>query len=193
MCRLRSILFCLATILSAATPLWGGQAGPAVCKGPSELPERLEGPWKVSLCVSSDHAWIRFKHLETGELHTLSRYQRGWGGQWDAEEHRWVAPRVAVSGVQWDRDVDHEEMFDGGRCVFLSVTVRDPKIFRGRGDGLGFNAYFNNCTTFAREAWRYYSGESYWWPGLDLPTALQTIIWNRHTEVRSAEYRRHGP
>ena len=47
---------------------------------PWDVPERLLGLWEISLCVSETHAWIRFRSVETGEIHTCGRYARGFGG-----------------------------------------------------------------------------------------------------------------
>jgi len=51
---------------------------------PWDVPARLPGLWEASLCVSETHAWIRFRSVETGEIHTCGRY----AGVWRCERRR---------------------------------------------------------------------------------------------------------
>jgi hypothetical protein len=173
--------------LVLATVLLCGALPPADVdpKGPHELPERLEGLWKVSLCISGPHSWIRLEHTGTGEVHTLSRYKQGVGGIRNVTTGEQVWPAAAVSGVQWDLDMQYEDEFRQGKYRLLRVLVENPPIYRGRDDGFGYYLLRNNCTTYARDAWHYYSGEGYPLPVVHTPEHLLVGVLKRHPESES--------
>ncbi len=148
--------------------------------GPAELPERLSGEWTVSLCIKTSHAWIRFENEATGEVHTLGSYKKGAGGVRDPRSFRWLHPPVKVSGVQWDVDLRHEEEVAEGNFRLLNVQVTDPVIFRGDGDGFGHGGYRNNCTTYARDAWHFYSEQWYELPFVQTPGSLYHAVCERY-------------
>jgi len=159
-----------------------------VCrKGPGELPERLEGVWKVSLCISDGHTWIRFENVKTSRVHTLGRYFIGNGGWWDKKARRWIYPPAARSGVYLDRELRCEADVHSGKIPMLSVLVRNPRIYRGRGNGFGHWGVQNNCVTFARDAWHYYCGEAYPLPRIHAPDDLLYEVLRRHPEIRTAK------
>lgn len=144
--------------------------------GPEQLPERLSGEWTVSLCVKTSHAWIRFENDESGEVHTLGSYKKGAGGVRDPRSFRWLHPPVTTSGVQWDIDLRHEEEVANGNYRLLNVRVKDPVIFRGHKNGFGHGGYRNNCTTYARDAWHFYSRQWYELPFVETPKSLYEAV-----------------
>jgi hypothetical protein len=134
--------------------------------GPESVPCRLEGRWKVSLCIDGrhtklGHAWIRFEHAETGEVHTASLYNRGFGGVRDADTGNWMYRPAAVDGLQWDLDMKHEPLFCSRKVFVVTTVVDNPQIYRGLNNGYGHGYIVDNCVTYARDAWHYYTGEYY--------------------------------
>lgn len=91
-----------------------------------------------------------------------------------------VVPPVAVAGVQWDRDLIKEEGLASGRYKMRSIIVDNPKIFGGANQ-FGYDWATNNCTTYAIDAWHFYSGER----GLVIPhpAILQGWIERRNSAV----------
>lgn len=150
---------------------------------PDELPTRLPGVWKVSLCINDTHAWLRFENQENGTVRSFGRYQRGVGGWWDEEKQRWLYPHAPVAGVYCDMEQKYEPDVRAGKSLLLSVLVKNPKIYRGIGDGFGHGWVRNNCITFARDAWYYYSREWYPLPSLHAPGDLLVQVLKQHPEV----------
>jgi RHS repeat-associated protein len=166
--------------------LRAGESAPPKFKpgGPNDLPIELKGMWKVSICADDAHAWIRFEKVDTGEVHTTGRYKHGFGGRVD-EDGNQVVPPTFISGVQYDHDLIKEEGVKNGKFVTRSVIVKDPKIFKGKNPfGFGGAPYSwvglgdatNNCSTYARDAWFFYSGEYHYMPGPDHPSRLRMWI-----------------
>jgi len=58
-------------------------------------------------------------------------------------------------------------------------VVQDPKIFKGK-TPYSYSLWGDNCTTYARDAWYYYSGEWTYLPGPDRPEALEAWIRQRN-------------
>ena len=147
--------------------------------GPSQLPTQLSGLWQVSLCTSCTHAWIRFQHTTTGEVHTLGRYTRGFGGviDWRTCQRQW--PAAPASGVIWDQDLKFEWLLRSDMHTLRSCHVWNPCIFHGQNDGYGHCGLRMNCTSHARDAWHYYSGEWYDLPPLELPCAIEKAVWGQ--------------
>jgi hypothetical protein len=129
--------------------------------GPSDLPTSLPGTWKVSVVAGGGHAWIRYENVnDPSDLHWAGRYEHGFGGRTD-ENGNVVIPPVAVAGVQWDREESKEEGVKSGMFPSRSVVIDNPTIFNGGANGqFGFAVRNNNCTTYAADAWKLYSGES---------------------------------
>jgi hypothetical protein len=153
-------------------------AAPATPQGPGDLPTQMSGRWEIAACFAGEHTWLRFKSLQTGEVHTLSRVERGWGGLRDEQTREWLAPVARSSGVHWDQDLVWDSRFPREDHVVRRVVVDNPHIYRGDRDGRGYNVLTNNCATFVREAWESYTGERYrlLWPHLpaDLHFAMLT-------------------
>lgn len=141
--------------------------------GPSDVPKQLKGRWAVSLCVSGDHAWIEYVNVDTGEKHTAGRYMHGAGGGVNPDGT--PLPPASVSGVQWDRELSQNRTPTAKRTVIID----DPVIY----GGFGYNAYSNNCATYARDTWLKYTGEWYWL-GLfwDNPSSLLSGVQNQNNK-----------
>ena len=88
-----------------------GKASMGEERRPWDVPARLTGPWEISLCVGESHAWIRFRSVETGEIHTCGRYARGFGGLKDAKTGSELWPPARASGVLWDVDISYESAY----------------------------------------------------------------------------------
>lgn len=147
--------------------------------GPDELPVQLPGLWRVSLCRACGHNWIRFEHAETRELHTLGRYTKGFGGEFDWRTGRWVWPHAAQCGVTWDMDLKFEVGVRRDGRILRTCYVWNPWIYRGRANGYGHLGVRMNCTTYARDAWHFYTGEWYDLPLIATPCALEKKVCQR--------------
>jgi hypothetical protein len=163
--------------------------GPSRPKGPDELPQRLSGAWKITLCVRGTHCWLRLESLATGEIHTLSRYRYGWGEHRD-EADRLVAPAAVVSGVQWDQDLYYEFVDRNPWDRLLSLVVSNPVVYRGQGEAHGYNSVTNNCATYVRDAWQFYGGRRYDMLVPHLPSDLRDAIIRSHPKLRVAWQKR---
>lgn len=145
-------------------------------RGPSELPKQLVGIWDISLCVGDTHAWIRFQNVETGEVHTCGRYGKGFGGITDKASGAPLWPAAPTGGVLWDMDLLYERGLRQDKRVLRTVRVLNPLIYRGFFDGHHHFGVRMNCTTYARDAWFFYTGEYYHLPLIASPDALATQV-----------------
>ena len=151
--------------------------------GPNDVPASLPGRWEVSIISGGDHAWMRYKNVDTGVVCSAGRYPDQVAG-------------VNASGVQWNREARmREEGLEGGLrrgdYVKRSRIIENPKIYLGGGvDGaFGYDLWYNNCTTYACWAWYETTGE---WldqrpgpfcnPLPDLPTQLRSSIRNANNK-----------
>lgn len=155
----------------------------------SQLPEQLPGVWKVSLCAKKGHTWIRFENQTTKEVRTLGRFARGVGGKWNRETRSWDWRPAPVSGVLMDMELRHEPSIKKGYYILLSVYAKDPKIFRGINNGVGHHGIRNNCVTYARDAWHFYSNEWYNLPPIHTPASLRKRVIKYHDKKSEAEAR----
>jgi hypothetical protein len=162
---------------------------PIDARGPCNIPCCLEGTWEVSHCLEVrcdqlGHSWIRFQNVETGEVHTAGLYLKGFGGVRDSRTGCWIVPPAETSGLQWDTDLVREPGLRRGEYYRLRTVVQNPRIYRGRNCGFGHGVIRNNCVTYSRDAWCYYSGEYY-----DIPCLVQTTnhlideIEERHPQI----------
>jgi len=142
--------------------------------GPSDVPDRLKGTWRISLVAGGGHAWIRFENTDTGDVHTVGNYAHGFGGRYDAQGNQ-IVPPVAVSGLQWDQDMPKDKGFKAGIFPYRSVYVEDPEVYKDK-TPYSYSELNDNCATYARDAWYYYSGEWRYLPGPDLPGTLENWI-----------------
>jgi hypothetical protein len=126
----------------------------------------------VSLCVSDTHAWIRYQNVETGEVHTCGRYGRGFGSVTDSLTGKRLWPAAGSSGVQWDMDMMYDHGLRQDMRVLRSTMVQHPIIYRGSLKGFGHLGVRMNCTTYARDAWYFYTREFYPLPPIATPRAL---------------------
>lgn len=165
--RLRLAVACTCLLSVANAPSF------AQIVGPDALPACLPGLWRVSLCASWEHNWIRLENMETGELHTLGRYFQGTGAEFDRRTGQQVWPAAPACGVIWDMDLKfHRGVRADGR-VLRTCDVRNPRIYRGHANGYGHGVIRLNCVTYARDAWHFYTGEWYALPPIALPCALE--------------------
>ena len=148
--------------------------------GPDSLPGQQTGLWRVSLCAVHGHIWIRLADTASNRVLTLGRYRKGAGGRYDAKSGGWLVEPAASSGVQLNMEQCHEPAVLQGRHVLLTATVRNPKIFRGAGNGYGHGGLRNNCVTYARNAWHFYTGEWYDLPTVHTPKSLYRAISARY-------------
>jgi len=158
--------------------------------GPDDVPRKLKGKYKVSLCIRSGHAWIRFFNLRTGETHTAGRYGGGSGGRFDTATGQKLWPSAENSGIHWDMELKQELFIRAGKFKLISVYVTDPEIFRGEAGGYGHYLVRNNCATYARDAWKYYSGEFYDLGVVHLPADLRSAVLKRHPDIASRATRK---
>jgi hypothetical protein len=163
-------------------------APPVLPKGPGELPTQLSGRWEIAVCFAGEHTWLRFESLQTGEVHTLSRVERGWGGLRDEQTREWLAPVARSCGVHWDQDLVWDSRFPQEDHVARRVVIDNPHVYRGDRDGRGYNVLTNNCATFVREAWETYTGERYrlLWPHLPADLRFAILTSEPRTNAHSA-------
>jgi hypothetical protein len=170
----------LMVLLAAALLLSGRSATlHAAIAGPGDLPAQLPGWWRVSLCSACGHTWIRFEHADTGELHTLGRYTKAFGGEFDWRTGRWVWPHAPACGVIWDIDLKFDVGVRTDGRILRTCYVCNPRIYRGRANGYGHCGVRMNCTTYARDAWYFYAGEWHDLPPIALPSALAKSVIRR--------------
>ena len=136
---------------------------PSRQRGPEGVPGMLPGVWHITLCLETGqighrHCWIRYQNVHTGEVHTLARFLKGRGG-WKDRHGRLVATPATVAGLLWDNDLKRECQIRHGRIHMLNIVRTNPCIYRGWNNGYGHNAVINNCATWCRDAWEYYTGE----------------------------------
>jgi len=172
----RPIQTALICILLAST---GSASGSIQILGPDQLPSHLQGLWKISLCGTSFHTWIRYQNTETGEVHTISRYNRGRGGM-TSSTGKQIWPSAPVTGVIWDIDLKYEPGISQGKYILRSCYVRNPRIYRGIHQGRGHLCLYLNCTSHARNAWNYYTGEQYCLFPVSAPWILKRAVERRN-------------
>jgi hypothetical protein len=173
------------TPLRPRTPLaW---PGPIQIKGPGQIPTQLQGVWKVSLCSQPGHSWIRYEHVETGEVHTIARFRKGAGGRKSKATGQVIVPAVPESGLYWDQDIRMEPDVRAGRFILLSCLVKDPAIPVGKNQGAGYAAIDDNCATYARDAWHYYTGEFYELGAVHYPNTLGEAAWKKYPALNYPE------
>jgi len=148
-------------------------------RGPSELPQQLAGVWDISLCVGDTHAWIRFENVESGEIHTCGRYGKGFGGITDRISGMSLWPPGPAGGVVWDMDLLYEHGIRSDKRMLRVVRVSNPVVYRGSLNGYHHFGVRMNCTTYARDAWYFYTGEYYHLPAIAAPHALASQV-NKH-------------
>jgi hypothetical protein len=104
------------------------------------------------------------------------------GGWFDRRRMRWVYPPTFYPGLSMDRDQKYEEdvLQEGTLLAFRYVD--DPPVFTG-GGLYGHGVIRNNCVTYARDAWYFYTGEFYELPALHTPSDLAEAVAARHPEI----------
>lgn len=194
-----AVAFLLMTALLVATAVAGGHCptcgngasggtGKHVVLGPGEMPCRLYGQWKVSLCTYTNcgetgHTWLRYQNVETGEVHTVGRYLKDHGGTKNPDTGEWVYPPAPISGVIFDIDLKREKLLRSGEAHAISCYVNDPIVFKGQNGGYGHGGHRANCVTHARDGWHHFTGEYYEVGHLfQTPTELQRAVARRHPE-----------
>ncbi len=152
------------------------------------MPHRLEGRWKISLCIylehgKTGHTWLRYQNCDTGEVHTVGRYFKDHGGTKN-KDGAWVYPPAPISGVIYDIDLKRESDIREGKITMLSCFVNDPIVFRGQNGGFGHDGHHNNCVTHARDGWCHFTREYYEIGVLvHSPKELYRHVTERHPEV----------
>jgi len=132
-----------------------------------KLPRKLSGTWKVSIVTLTadqigdcSHSYIRFENVETKEVHTLSKYPPlDYGFVSPSDPNAWVNPRGS-KGVYWDYDLIYEKFVKSGQARMRSVDIVDPVLFFGKQPN-DYTLGFDNCTTFAEQAWYFYAKEQF--------------------------------
>ena len=108
------------------------------------------------------------------DVHSVGKYEHGYGGRRD-DAGRIIIPPVTIPGIQWDREKFKEQGFRDGLFPHRTIIIKDPKIYKGT-TPCCFSVLDNNCTTYARDAWYFYSGEWAPLPGPDLPSTLRAWV-----------------
>jgi hypothetical protein len=153
--------------------------------GPAELPEMLPGRWKVSLCVLSPpgHAWIRYENVATGEVRSISRFHLLVGGWFDDKQFQWNYGPTVKTGVSMDREQSIEHKYARDRYLLLSTYLDNPRIYKGDHNGRGHGMAVNNCATYTRDAWYFYTGEYYSLSRIHEPAELRRVVIDHHPEI----------
>ena len=154
--------------------------------GPKELPHCLTGLHKVSLCVGRElsHSWIRLENMETGEIVSISRFQTTTGGLTDPKSNVTILQKAKRGGVHIGMEQRYEAKVRKGKYILLSIYVNNPILYKGANNGLGHYEVRNNCVTYARDAWFFYSGEYYPLPRFHAPADLAAQVLKRHPEAK---------
>jgi hypothetical protein len=159
--------------------------------GPADLPESLPGRWKISLCVSDDngHAWIRFENPETGDVRSIGRFHLLVGGWFEPQRFRWNYPPTFRTGLYMDREQRREPELADGSEILRTAWVDNPQLYVGGGPR-GHAIVRNNCATYARDAWHFYTGEYWELPVVHTPRSLRDSVGREHPEVLTVGHRR---
>jgi RHS repeat-associated protein len=96
----------------------------------------------VYVRADNDHAWIEVDNIDTGVRHTYGRWVKGYP--------HGAPVQAQTSGV--NIDVELRRGFAASRGVRLKSFT--PTI------NAGYNAYNNNCATYAQSEWRRASDEN---------------------------------
>jgi hypothetical protein len=142
----------------------------------------------VTLCCLANpgHAWIRFENVETGEVRSISRFHYLVGAWFDKENKRWNYPPTLKAGVWMDREQSVEfqpKKYPREKYVLLSTYVDNPKLYKGKNDGHGHGMAVNNCVSYSRDAWYFYTGEYYGLSRIHDPQELIRAVVHHHPEV----------
>jgi hypothetical protein len=174
---------------AAGPPADRAAQGPAISRpiGPDELPEILPGRWKISLCVSEDnaHAWIRLENPETGAIRSIGRYHLLVGGWFDFKHVRWNYPPTFRTGVYMDREQSREAALADGNEILRTAWVERPTLFVGE-SARGHAIVRNNCATYARDAWHFYTGEYLELPAVHTPRSLRQAVVRSQSDIRKS-------
>lgn len=156
--------------------------------GPGAIPQTLPGRWLISLCVSADHghAWIRYENVETGQVRSISRFHMLVGGWFDREQGRWHYPPTLTWGLSMDRDQRYEQEIRDGGVILLFTYLEDPPVYFGNGP-YGHGVVRNNCVTYSRDAWHFYTGEFYELPLLHTPSDLIEAVEEQYPDARGPQ------
>jgi RHS repeat-associated protein len=124
-------------------------------------------PFCVCVQADDDHAWISVTDLATGERHTYGRWKIGYP--------RNAPAKARSSGVNTDMEL--KRGFGASRCVTLQSFT--PTI------NAGYDAYNNNCATYAWSEWKRASGENLDKSGIssgtfDYPSVLKDSILKKN-------------
>jgi hypothetical protein len=90
--------------------------------------------------------------------------------------------------VQWDLDVQREIERKSIDHIRASVTLQNPRVFRGSDKGRGYGVSAGNCAGFTRDAWHFYSGEWYELPSPPSAAALRELVLRRHPQQPAKVY-----
>jgi len=176
----------VSVVTAEETNASGPVGAPAVRRpiGPADLPEQLPGRWQISLCVSDDngHAWIRFQNAETGEIRSIGRFHLLVGGWFDRGRLRWNYLPTFRTGLYMDREQRREPELADGSEILRTAWVENPRVYIASGVR-GHALVRNNCVTYARDAWRFYTGEYWELPAIHTPKSLRESVGHVHPEV----------
>ncbi|MEI7808569.1 MAG: hypothetical protein WCJ07_08810 [Verrucomicrobiota bacterium] len=125
-------------------------------------------PFCVCVQADDDHAWISVTDLATGERHAYGRWKIGYP--------RNAPAKARSSGVNTDMEL--KRGFGASRCVTLQSFT--PTI------NAGYDAYNNNCATYAWSEWKRASGENLDKSGIssgtfDHPSVLKDSILKKNS------------
>lgn len=186
------VLALVASVTAEETDAGSPVGAPEVRRptGPEDLPEQLPGRWQISLCVSDDngHAWIRFQNAETGEIRSIGRFHLLVGGWFDRGRLHWNYLPTFRTGLYMDREQRREPELADGSETLRTAWVENPKIYVASGVR-GHALVRNNCVTYARDAWRYYTGENWELPAIHTPRSLRESVGRAHPEVLTVSKR----
>ena len=192
------LAICFTQAACCLTPAVAGETDPPVDVrtevrrpvGPDDLPQSLPGRWEISLCVADDngHAWIRFENLDTGEVRSISRFHVLVGGWFDRKEFRWNYAPTFRTGLHMDREQRREPDVADGSEILRTTVVEDPQVFVGK-RARGHALVRNNCATYARDAWYFYTGEYWELPEIHSPKHLRESIGREHPAALTAGQR----
>jgi hypothetical protein len=120
--------------------------------GPDDLPDRLAGRWRISLCVSDDngHAWIRFENADSGDVRSVGRYHLLVGGWFDRGKRRWNYLPTFRTGLHMDREQRREPDLVDGSEMLRTAWVEDPPLFVGGDRGTSIPANTGRCPPSTR-------------------------------------------
>jgi hypothetical protein len=121
-------------------------------------------------------------------VRSIGRFHLLVGCWFDREHLRWNYLPTFRTGLYMDREQGREPELADGSEILRTAWVDNPRIYVARGPR-GHALVRNNCATYARDAWHFYTGEYWELPAIHTPRSLRESVGHEHPEVLTVSQR----